>query len=129
MAHKKYLTTESKKKAISNNNKRYEKTRKGFLVRCYRNMKSRVLGIQKLKAHLYKGKSLLNKDVFYEWSLNNDSFNDLFREWELSGYDRKLCPSVDRLDSSLGYDLSNMEWVTHSENSRRGCLSRYKKLS
>jgi hypothetical protein len=33
--------------------KKYEKTPKGYLMRTYRNMKSRVLGIQHKKAHIY----------------------------------------------------------------------------
>lgn len=47
--------------------KRYEKTEAGFLMRMYRNMKSRVTGVQSKKAHLYKGKDLLAKEDFYEW--------------------------------------------------------------
>lgn len=105
--------------------KKYEKTKKGFLVRCYRNMKSRVTGVQKAKFHLYEGKELLDKETFYEWALNNITFKNLFVIWEYSNYDRKLTPSVDRIDSSKGYSLYNMEWVTHSENSRRGTLSRF----
>lgn len=105
---------------------KYEKTIDGFLVRKYRNMKSRIIGIQKLKAHLYKGKTLLDKKEFYLWSKQNKTFKKLFREWEESLYDRKLCPSVDRIDSSKGYTLENMEWVTHSENSRRGSINRNK---
>lgn len=105
---------------------KYEKTVDGFLVRKYRNMLSRVTGIQKLKAHLYKGKTLLDKEVFYEWSKQNKTFKKLFKEWEKSLYNRKLCPSVDRIDSSKGYTLENMEWVTHSENSRRGSINRNK---
>jgi len=106
--------------------KKYEKTKRGFLVRCYRNMKSRVSGVQKEKFNLYQGKSLLDKETFYEWSLNNNDFNLLFLYWEIYGYKRKLTPSVDRVDSSLGYELCNMEWVTHSENIRRGSVSRWK---
>ena len=45
--------------------KKYEKTKNGFLMRCYRNMKSRITGVQKQKAHLYVGKSLLEKELFY----------------------------------------------------------------
>lgn len=103
--------------------KKYEKTKSGFLMRLYRNMKSRVLGIQRAKYHLYAGCSLLPKETFYDWSNESEVFHKLFSEWELSGYDRKLTPSVDRIDSSLGYSLDNMEWVTHSENSRRGSLN------
>jgi hypothetical protein len=108
--------------------KKYEKTKKGFLMRMYRNMQSRTRGIQKQKAHLYKGKPLLDRNVFYGWALNNQTFHLLFDAWEASGYDRKLTPTVDRIDSSSGYLLDNMEFVTHSENSRRGAVERNKKI-
>lgn len=104
--------------------KKYEKTQKGFLMRVYRNMKSRVTGIQKKKFHLYKGKYLLDKEEFYSWSLNNESFKTLFDQYIKSNYSRKLAPSVDRVDSSDGYHLKNMEWVTMSENSRRAALKK-----
>jgi hypothetical protein len=107
--------------------KKYERTKKGKLMRNYRNMESRINGIQWRKAHLYEGKSLLSREEFYEWSINNPDFHRLYEEWVDSGYDRKLSPSVDRIDSSKGYETSNMEWVTHSENSRRGTFSRYGK--
>jgi len=108
---------------------KYEKTKKGFLMRKYRNMQSRVLGIQKLKAHLYLGKSLLDRQIFYDWALSSKEFHSLFKIWEEANYDRKLCPSVERINSSLGYTLSNMEWITHSENSRRGSLSKSRRKS
>lgn len=101
---------------------KYEKTKNGFLVRCYRNMKSRIFGIQKSKSHLYIGKELLSKEDFYNWSLGSEKFHQLFNEWKNSGYQRKLTPSVDRVNSCSGYSLDNMEWVTFSENSRRGGL-------
>lgn len=102
----------------------YEKTKNGFLMRMYRNMQSRIEGIQKAKHHLYEGKELLPRGKFYGWAKCNETFDRLFNDWEKSGYDRKLTPSVDRIDSSKGYILSNMEWVTHSENSRRGSLNK-----
>lgn len=108
--------------------KKYERTKKGKLMRLYRNMESRVTGVQKLKSHLYEGRHLLPRDEFYEWAMNSPNFHKLFDEWELSGYDRKLTPSVDRVDSSKGYRTENMEWVTHSENSRRGAVSHKRKL-
>ena len=47
--------------------KAYEKTVNGYLVRAYRNMKSRITGIQKKKFYLYAGKELMPKDEFYNW--------------------------------------------------------------
>lgn len=105
----------------------YEKTYKGFLVRLYRNMRSRITGIQKKNFYLYEGKEILDKETFYNWALNNKMFYELFENYKKSNYDRKLAPSVDRVDSNLGYTIDNIEFVTLSENSRRGALSRNKK--
>jgi hypothetical protein len=97
---------------------RYEKTPNGFLMRLYRNMQSRVTGVQKLKSHLYKGKELILREVFYEWAKSNETFWLMFRTWTESGYDRKLTPTVNRKNPKIGYRLDNIEWLTHSENSR-----------
>lgn len=105
----------------------YEKSIKGFLMRVYRNMQSRVTGVQALKAHLYLGKELLEREAFYAWATADLTFQNLFTVWKTSGYDRKLCPSVNRIDSDKGYTLDNIEWVTHSENSRQGSLSQQRK--
>jgi hypothetical protein len=102
---------------------KYEKTRKGFLVRKYRNMQSRVAGIQKKKAHLYKDLYLLPREEYYEWAFGHEEFERLFKEWVDSNYQRKLCPTVDRIDPKKGYYLDNMRWITHSENSRLGSIS------
>ena len=118
------LQRERRLKSNNVETKRYEKTINGFLMRLYRNMKSRISGVQKEKYHLYVGKELLNKDEFYEWAKSNDTFLVLFDEYKKNEYDRRLAPSVDRVDSSKGYELSNMEFVTHSENSRRGSLNK-----
>lgn len=106
--------------------KKYEKTPKGFLMRLYRNMKSRIEGVQKIKYHLYEGKALIEKEEFYQWAITNKSFQKLFNDYRDSNFERKLAPSVDRIDSSKGYSIDNMEFVTHSENSRRGSLNRHK---
>jgi hypothetical protein len=108
---------------------RYEKTINGFLVRLYRNMKSRVTGIQHKKAHLYKGLCILPKEEFYTWAKTSAEFNTLFDRWKNAKYARKLTPTVDRVDSSKGYELSNMQWLTHSENSRGGSIARHKARS
>lgn len=108
--------------------KKYEKTPKGFVMRLYRNMKSRVTGVQKQKAHLYLGKSLLSKEEFLDFVVASPEFWRLFTRYERSGYDRKLAPTVDRVNSAIGYEVGNMEWVTHSENSRRGTMSKIRRM-
>ena len=105
--------------------KRYEKSKQGFLMRLYRNMQSRVTGVQKVKLHLYEGKELLMREQFYAWAWSSPKFHTLFAEWEAAGYPRRLAPSVDRIDSDYGYTLENMEWVPFHENCRRGTYSKW----
>lgn len=95
--------------------KKYEKTPKGYLMRSYRNMESRVRGIQKQGS--WTGKELLPREEFYEWALDDPVFRSLFAAYEALDYDRRFAPSPDRIDPSKGYTLDNMRWVTHSINS------------
>jgi hypothetical protein len=97
---------------------RYEKTKNGFLMRCYRNMLSRVSGIQRKKHHLYAGLEILPKDDFYRWSMESQGFHCLFKAWEESGHQRRITPSIDRIDAYVGYVLGNMQWVPFSDNCR-----------
>jgi hypothetical protein len=129
MTHEERLARQRFCRAANNNaaTKKYERTKPGKLMRIYRNMKSRVCGVQHLKAHLYEGKYLMPKEEFYQWASSCYAFHQLYAAWVESGYDRKLAPSVDRVDSTRGYEIDNLEWVTHSENSRRGGLSQSRK--
>lgn len=106
--------------------KKYEKTKSGKLMRTYRNMQSRVKGIVKKKAHLYDDLDILPRDDFYKWSLSNGDFHSLYENWVNSGYDKKLSPSIDRIDIEKGYVIGNIRWLTHSENSSNGAKNRWK---
>lgn len=110
----------AKKEAVT----KYEKTKKGFLVRLYRNMKSRIEGVQRVKHHLYKDKELIAKDEFYTWALSSEDFHSLFERYEASGYERKRAPSVDRIDANYGYTLKNIQFITMSDNSSKNTLNR-----
>lgn len=116
---------ERRMKNANSDTKKYEKTVNGFLMRTYRNMQSRVSGVQYLKHHLYSGKELLSRELFYAFSKSNQQFLELFSLWEQSDYERKLTPSIDRKLSNQGYTLDNIQWITHSENSRKGVISRH----
>jgi hypothetical protein len=118
---------EYRKKTGDMQTKKYEKTPRGYLMRTYRNMQSRVKGIQKLKAHLYCNLELLDRESFYQWALADANFFRLYNEYVASGYDMKKAPSIDRINSKEGYTFENIRWITHSENSRLGAISRIKK--
>ena len=123
MAHKKYLTKEDKNKSLAENNSKYWKTRNGKLMMTYNNMNRRVRGY--VKSHIYKDLELLSREDFYNFSLCGEVYHKLYEDWVNSEYDRKLSPSIDRIDSSKGYVLGNIQWITHSENSRLGSISRW----
>ena len=120
------LKRQRESRALNGNmhTKKYERTRKGKLMRTYRNMYTRVSGILKTKAHLYEGLDILARGDFYSWSLADKDYNSLFDSWVDSGYEMRLSPSIDRKDTSVGYTPNNIQWTTHSENSRRGSLNR-----
>jgi len=126
MMQESYLIRQRTRRKLTNNSatRKYEKTVNGFLMRMYRNMQSRVQGVQKKKAHLYVDLYLLPREEFYIWAKSCGKFYELFESWNLSKYERRLAPSVDRVDPTIGYELSNMEWVTHGENSRRSSITR-----
>lgn len=113
---------EYRRKNNNSETKKYERTKKGKLMRTYRNMESRVKGLA--KPNLYLGLELLPRGDFYEWALGDDGFNRLYETWVRNDYDRKLSPSIDRIDTSIGYVDGNIRWVTHSENSRLGGMHR-----
>ena len=87
-------------------------------------MVSRVTGRCK-SAVSSVGQPIVARVLFEHWALNNPDFHYLFKEWQESGYDSKLSPSVDRIDERFGYELWNMQFVTHSENVKRANIFRH----
>lgn len=119
-----YVANAETRKARNAYTKQYRKTKSGFLTRAYNNAKDRVNGISGKCPERYKGLPIMDRAVFYEWANGDPEFHRLFAEWEQSGYDTKLSPSLNRIDHSDGYVIGNVNWLTHSENSRLGNLSR-----
>lgn len=50
------------------------------------------------------------------WALNQDNYDSIFKEWESSGYDKRLAPSFDRVNSMLPYTLDNLRLTTWEIN-------------
>ena len=87
-----------------------------FLKNLYRSMKRRVNGQATKRPDLYTGLPILPREVFIEWSKNHPDFLKLYKRWLSSEFDRKLTPTVNRMNSSKGYLLNNIEWMTNSQN-------------
>lgn len=73
------------------------------LLFTYGNMKRRI---HKVKS--YFGKHLCTPEEFYSWAQSNDDFHCLF--------DTGKCLSIDRIDSSKGYSIPNMQWLLMKEH-------------
>lgn len=85
----------------------------------YEDMKKRVNGAKQNHKGA-EGKRLCSKEVFLEWCENNrDEFESIWQQWKESGYERKLSPSIDRIDNDKGYFPDNMQWITVSENASK----------
>ena len=52
--------------------------------------------------------------------LYENGLEALYKDWAVSGYEKDLRPSTDRLDSLKPYAFDNLELVTWEENRRRG---------
>jgi hypothetical protein len=90
-----------------------------FLSKLYSKMYDRVSGRDKYKTRgskYYLGLPILPRDVFYNWAKNHPDFLALYKRWVTSEFDRRLAPSVNRMNSDKGYVLGNIEWVTNSQN-------------
>ena len=81
------------------------------LHRAWRDMKSRCYNF---RAHHYKWYGAKGIKVCKEW-LNNFV---AFRDWALAhGYEKNL--TIDRIDNSRNYEISNCQWITKSANSKK----------
>jgi len=102
--------------------KLYRKTKKGLISRIYGEQKKR----SKRRGHAPPSYTC---DELRWWMLGQVLFKELFEAWELSGYAKNLVPSIDRIDSTKGYDFSNIQVMTWEENNFKGRKERkrYKK--
>ena len=95
---------------------RFKVTIDAFLSRVYSKMRQRTKGRSTKRPDLYLGLAILPRDVFVDWSKNHPDFLKMYKRWFTNNFDRKLTPSINRMNSKKGYTLDNMEWLTNSQN-------------
>ena len=98
---------------------RYRKDIDRLLASRYDGMRRRVLGLCKRGS---TGKCLLTENEFIVWNHTPEvfeTFKDIYDLWVASGFQRRLSPSIDRIDNKKGYSIDNIQWITQSENSKK----------
>lgn len=86
----------------------YDYSEKGVVRVIYKTQKRN----QKTRGH---GDLPYSKESLSTWLYDN-GFKKLYDDWLKSGFSRELKPSVDRLDSIIGYSFENMQLITWGKN-------------
>lgn len=104
--------------ALSEAKKKWRRSPRGYLNRVYGGIKTRCTNTKHKKNAKYHGLPVMSWDEFVQWGLTPE-FEKMYAAYLQSGKDRKLAPSVDRIDPTKGYVLGNVQWLTLSDNSKR----------
>ena len=104
--------------------KNYRRSLRGLVVRMYAAMKSRV-SIPRSHSKCF-GLPIMPRSEFMVLADASPALRSLYEAWTASGYDRRLTPSVDRLDRRKGYTPDNIDFCTTTENARRFILKDFR---
>jgi len=64
----------------------------------------------------YYGMKFCTKDEFISKFENDKEFLKQFENWKKTGRNIINVPSIDRINNDKGYDIDNLQFITHSEN-------------
>ena len=65
-----------------------------------------------------------SESELYSWVMGQPDFHELFDAWEISGFQSRFKPSIDRLNDYISYRLDNIQVITWNENNKKGYASR-----
>lgn len=114
---------EHMKKATYNRVRKLKKTLEGYASLQYSRMQARVRGQGKsdYDREKYMGLEILSKEEFTNFVLSSKVYRGLWEQYVASGFERRLAPTIDRLDPDEGYTLDNMQIVPCFVNNSKEC--------
>lgn len=62
---------------------------------------------------------IISQQDFFDFASNNDKLKQLFNDWINSNFDRKVTPSVDRIDFKKGYEINNLQFLSMVDNLKK----------
>lgn len=90
----------------------YRRTKTGVIKEIYRGQK------RNSKDRGYDEPSYTLKELTL-FIFNQNNFDEIYKLWVDSGYDKNLTPSVDRIDDYKNYSLDNIQLMTWKENAKK----------
>lgn len=97
----------------------WRRTFAGYFYATFYHIRSRCKGEEK-----YVGLPVMSREDWDTFLVKTRRVRmDLHRQWVLSGYTRRMSPSIDRIDGKQGYVLGNCRWMAQHQNSRLGALA------
>lgn len=95
----------------------------------YSSIQSRCKGLSSDKYGHYKDMEYLTVIEFVEFcNRNKSTLETMWETYKNSGNNLKYAISIDRIDESKGYELNNIQFVTHGFNSWKSTLKRPVKI-
>lgn len=64
--------------------------------------------------------NIIPKEDFIKFASEDVAYNNYYKQWVVSGFQRNLSPSIDRIDNSKGYISGNLQFLTFVENASKG---------
>jgi len=61
-----------------------------------------------------------NSEQLYKWLVKKPKFLRLFDQWAMSGYQKNLIPSIDKINPLGNYCFNNIQIMTWAENNKKG---------
>ena len=111
-----YAGTAKCKPCYIENRRVYSKTVPGLIAQIH----SSQVASSKQRKH---NQPAYNKEELENWMRNQTNFNEIYADWQNSGYTKDLRPSVDRLDDDEPYYFGNIQlltWYQHKYKARKG---------
>ena len=97
------------RKCKNEDTKKYKRTIDGLICEIYHSQR----GSSKSRKMSLPDYTLLELS---EWIKSDVHFYSIYEKWVKSGFDRKLRPSIDRLDDYKSYSFDNIRIITAREN-------------
>ena len=95
----------------------YRRSKNGLVSKIYNSQRV----TSKKRKHL---QPQYTKKELEDWMFKQKNFDELYKKWVYSGYEKLLSPSVDRLNDYKCYSFDNIRLVTWRENNKKSHLDR-----